>query len=179
LYLNIHFTNLKKQKMAAAEKKFTILIDGHNSKNGVFGYAGHFQVANIQYTLAQSEYDYGSSQVTRKPELPTFSLIAEGNAGRYVENVLELEEKLEDIGEDNKQQKVTLFTLINTSQSGKTSTLDTWETHFSQELPDAQLLPIKGTDKMAWVVKADKTILGRGDKATHKININYRDGTGK
>ena len=165
--------------MAAADYKFTILIGGVNSKNGVFGQKGHFQVSSINYTIAQSEYSFGSGQTVRKPELPTFSLIPEGSAGRYVENVLELEEKLEAIGENNKQQTVTLFTLINTSQSGKTSNQDTWEIHFSQELPEAQLLPIQGTDKTVWIVKADKTILGRGDKATHKININFRDGTGK
>jgi hypothetical protein len=165
--------------MAAADKKFTILIGGHNSTNGVFGQAGHFQVANIKYTIAQSEYAFGANQVIRQPELPNFSLIPESQAGRYVDNVLELEKTLEDIGEDNKQMTVTLFTLINTSQSGRSSTLDSWEIHESQELPDAQLLPIQGTDKNVWIVKADKAILGRGDKATHKININYRDGTGK
>ena len=165
--------------MAAADKKYTILIEGQDSTNGVFGHAKHFQVASINYTLAQSEYSFGSGQTVRKPELPTFSLIPETSAGRFVENVLELEEKLEKIGEDNKQQTVTLFTLINTSQSGKSSNQDTWEIHFSQELPEAQLLPIQGTDKTVWVVKADKTILGRGDKAQHKININFRDGTGQ
>ena len=165
--------------MAAAEYKFTILIDGASSKNGVFNQKGHFQVASINYTIVQSEYNFGSGQTVRKPELPTFSLIPESSAGRYVENVLELEEALEKIGENNKQQKVTLHTLINTSQSEKTSTQDTWEIHFSQELPDAQLLPIQGTDKTVWIVKADTAILGRGDKATVKIPINFRDGVGK
>ena len=165
--------------MAAADYKYTILIDGFNSKNGVFGHKGHFQISSINYTIVQSEYNFGSGQTVRKPELPTFSLIPESSAGRYVENVLELEETLEKIGADNKQQKVTLFTLINTSQSGKTSTQDTWEIHFSQELPDAQLLPIQGTDKTVWIVKADNAVLGRGDKATVKTPINYRDGTGK
>jgi hypothetical protein len=162
-----------------AKQKYTILIDGSNSKNGVFGQKGHFQVAGIQYTIVQSEYDGYSGQVERKPELPRFWLIPEAQAERYVENVQELEETLEKIGATNKQQKVTLFTLINTSSTGKDSTQDTWEVHESQELDKAQLLPMKGTNKMEWIVKADTAVLGRGDKATVKTPINFRDGVGK
>jgi hypothetical protein len=163
--------------MAAAEHKYTIKIDGHDSKNGVFGHKAHFQIASINYTIVQSEFDYGTYNTVRTPELPTFSLIPESSAGRYVENVQELEQTLEKIGADNKQQKVTLFTLINMSNSDKTSTQDTWEIHESQELDKAQLLPIKGTDKSIWIVKADSAILGRGDKATIKTPVNFRDGT--
>jgi hypothetical protein len=180
-YLNTHFTNKKINKMASAEKKFTILIDKHKSAKtpGVFGQKGHFQVSGITYTIAQTEYSYGGGTTVRKPELPTFSLIPEQSAGRFADNVRELEETLEKIGEQNEKSTVTLFTLINTSATERKSDLDTWEIHYSQELPEAQLLPIQGTDKSVWIVKADAAVLGRGDKAAHKIAVNYREGTGK
>jgi len=161
--------------VSASQGYHLILIDGHNSSGSPRGQKGAFPISYIEFPDVGTKVNLHDDSTFVHTAYPLFTVYNEdGNTAEASASLIhELNDVLDTL---RKKQAPTKFTLLKVVNPSKDGTLDTTKYEPAQtiELDKATIHLVSGTDN-TYQVQADAAILGDGDKATNKTNIDYKD----
>ncbi|WPY01668.1 hypothetical protein Trichorick_01586 (plasmid) [Candidatus Trichorickettsia mobilis] len=164
--------------VTASEEYFLIKIDGKDSTGAPRGQKGAYPIRYIEFPDVGTRVNLSDDSTFSNPRYPLFAtLTAEGGGAGIASATLieELDKILEGLRLKQEPLKVTLMRVVNQTKDGNLD-VKQYELDRTVELDKATIHLAMGASD-TYQVQAVKAILGTGDKATNKIEIDYLNKT--
>jgi hypothetical protein len=161
--------------VTAAHGYHVIKIDGHESTGTPRGQKGAFPISYVEFPDVGTKVSLSDDSSYVSTAYPLFSVYdAEGNNDEASASLIEeLNVVLDALRKKQSPAKFTLMKVKNPSEDG---TLDVTKYEPTQTIElDKATVHLVANTSGTYQVQADKAILGDGDKATNKTEIDYKD----